>query len=70
MNEPNYRGSIGIVGIDDLFQAGMDTAEIAQFLGCSEATAYNELHEQRRWRLGFLPKYARYFGQSNVRREQ
>lgn len=60
MNEPVYRGSVCIIGIDDMFRAGMDTAEIAKFLGCSEATAYNELHEQRCRRLGFPP---RYFGQ-------
>lgn len=30
-----------------LFREGRDTAEIAAILGCSEATAYNNLHRLR-----------------------
>lgn len=42
-----------------LFNEGMDTIEIAEYLGCSEATAYNLLHRARQKARKWKPiKYA------------
>lgn len=36
-----------IVDALTLLRSGMDTQQIAEALGCSEATAYNEIHRMR-----------------------
>ncbi len=42
-----------------LFHQGLDTADIAAHLGCSEATAYNLIHKEREKRRKFKRiKYA------------
>lgn len=48
-----------------LFREGKDTAEIAAVLGCSEATAYNQLHhlrEQERQSVKWPTSRVRYAG--------
>lgn len=58
-----------------LFQGGMDTSEIADYMGCDEATAYNliyrakeaertgrGLHSSNYWRNGYTSTLRPYAG--------